>query len=98
MMWTLLVFALVGLLVGAGARLFYPQRQPGQILGTLALGLFGALGGGAISWLHWPFEENHFHVGNLILAFLGAMLTIAVSAVLRYARSVTGRASQAPSQ
>jgi uncharacterized membrane protein YeaQ/YmgE (transglycosylase-associated protein family) len=98
MLWSLLVFAVVGLLAGAGARLFYPERRFGHVLGTLSLGLIGALAGGAASWLQWPFEESHLHYGNLILAALGAALFIGVSAALRCAEGLAGRRSQSPSQ
>src|SRR4051812_25021498 len=98
MMWSLLVFALVGLLAGAAARLFYPERHPRHVAQTLALGLLGSLGGGAISWLVWPFEESLFHYGNLTLAVLGAALVISVSAILTYAQGLAGRQSQAPSE
>jgi len=34
----LIVFTLIGLLIGAAARIFYPGRRPMHILGTMALG------------------------------------------------------------
>src|SRR3954454_7654091 len=99
MMWGLLVLALIGALAGAGARLFYSQRQTGQVLWTLILGLLGGLGGGAASWLAWPFEESRIHFGNLILAALGAVLVLVVTAVLAHAENAAaGGQSQVPSQ
>jgi uncharacterized membrane protein YeaQ/YmgE (transglycosylase-associated protein family) len=98
MLLGLLVFALIGVLAGTAARLFYSQRQTGQVIWTLILGLIGGLGGGAISWLPWPFEENRFHSGNLALAALGAALVLAVAAALAYAQDLAVRQSQAPSQ
>lgn len=98
MFWSLLVFALIGLLVGAAARLFYLGRQPGHIVQNLALGLFGALGGGVISWWPWPFEESRFHIGNLILAFLAAVVAIGIAAGLSYAQERAVQQSQTPSQ
>lgn len=89
-MWNLLIFALLGLLVGAGARLLYPGRQPVRILGTLVLGAIGAVVGGLISWSQWPAVDDQFHSGNLILSFLGATIAIAACAGLAYARSVSG--------
>lgn len=98
MMWSLLVFALVGLLAGAAARLFYSERQFGRIAQTLALGLVAAVSGGAISWWQWPFEESRFHLGNLIVAFLAAVLVIGVSAGLGYAQELAAQRSQTPIQ
>jgi uncharacterized membrane protein YeaQ/YmgE (transglycosylase-associated protein family) len=97
MMWSLLVFALIGVLAGAGARLFYSQRQTGEVIRTLGLGLLGALGGVAVSWLTWPFEESRFHFGNLALAALGAALLLGVAAALAYAQDRAARQSQIPS-
>ena len=98
MLWSLLVFAVVGLLAGAGARLFYPDRQAGHVLVSLLLGLFGGLGGGAVSWFQWPYEESQFHTGNLILALLGATLVIGVAAGRSYAERLVGWKSQSSNQ
>jgi uncharacterized membrane protein YeaQ/YmgE (transglycosylase-associated protein family) len=89
-MSNLLVFAVIGLLAGTAARMFYPGRQPARILGTLTLGLVGALGGGLISWLYWPPEEGQFHSGNLVVSLLGAVTVIGVWAGMSYARSLSG--------
>jgi uncharacterized membrane protein YeaQ/YmgE (transglycosylase-associated protein family) len=89
-MSNILVFAVIGLFVGAAARLLYPGRQPMRILGTMLLGMVGALGGGMISWSAWPLEEGQFHSGNLLVAILGAGIVIAFGSVVSYARSVSG--------
>jgi uncharacterized membrane protein YeaQ/YmgE (transglycosylase-associated protein family) len=88
-MWNLLVFAVIGLLAGAAARVFYPGRQPTQILGTLALGMVGALAGGMISWLYWPAVDGQFQSGNLLMSILGAMTVIVSWAGVAYARSIS---------
>ena len=64
-MLNLLVFAVIGLLVGSAARLFYPGRQALHIFGTLLLGMIGAVVGGMFSWNYWPASENQFDAGNL---------------------------------
>ena len=89
-MLNLLVFAVVGLLAGTAARMFYPGRQPARVLGTLVLGLVGALGGGVVSWLYWPPVEDQLHSGNLVLSMLGALTVIGVWAGVTYARSLGG--------
>jgi uncharacterized membrane protein YeaQ/YmgE (transglycosylase-associated protein family) len=45
------VFA--GLIVGAIGRLLVPGRQSLGLFGTIALGIVGALAGGAVSWGLW---------------------------------------------
>jgi uncharacterized membrane protein YeaQ/YmgE (transglycosylase-associated protein family) len=92
MSWNLPVFAVIGLLAGAAARMLYPGRQLLPTLGTLALGTAGGLVGGMISWASWPEVDGQFQSGNLILSILGAWLVIAVGAGVSYARSLAGHA------
>jgi uncharacterized membrane protein YeaQ/YmgE (transglycosylase-associated protein family) len=87
-MWNVIVFAVIGLLAGAAARLFYPGRRPTRIMATMMIGLLGAVGGGMISWLWWRPEYPEFHSGNLILSILGAAIVIAFGAVVSYQRSL----------
>ncbi len=91
MSWNLLVFSLIGLFAGAGARLFNPDRRPRKILATLALGTAGAVLGGLISWLMWAPEETAVHTGALLLSFLGAGLGLGFWRGVAYARSLRGR-------
>lgn len=65
----LLWWALVGLVVGALARLVLPGEQPLGILGTALYGIGGALLGGIIA--------NALDVGR-ILEFIIAVLTAAI--------------------
>jgi uncharacterized membrane protein YeaQ/YmgE (transglycosylase-associated protein family) len=90
-MSTLLVFAGVGLLVASAARLFYPGRQPLHILGTMVLGMIGALAGGMFSWNYWPALEDQFDSGNLLLSAVGAVVVIVLWAGVAYKRSLAGR-------
>jgi uncharacterized membrane protein YeaQ/YmgE (transglycosylase-associated protein family) len=85
-MWNLLVFALVGLLAGAAARVFYTARQPMQIPGTMLVGIPGALGGGVLSRAFWPAVEGQFAYGNLLLSLLGAVLGIVSRAGMGYSQ------------
>jgi len=89
-MLNLFVFAVIGLLVGSAARLFYPGRQPLHIMGTLLLGMTGALVGGMFSWNYWPASENQFDAGNLLLSTLGAMALIVAWAGFAYKRNLAG--------
>ncbi len=85
MMYHLLAFALIGLLAGVAARDFYPSQHPMRALGTLGSGMIGAVGGGLPSWATWPAVASHVRLGNLIMAFLGSVLVIVVSAGVAYA-------------
>ena len=89
-MWNLLVYAVIGLFAGAAARLLYPGRQPVQIVGTMVIGMVGALAGGMASWSVWPNVDHQFASGNLILSVVGAMTFIALWAGVAYQRSLRG--------
>jgi uncharacterized membrane protein YeaQ/YmgE (transglycosylase-associated protein family) len=45
-MGSLLVFIIVGLIIGVLARALLPGRDPIGILGTIAVGMIGAIAGG----------------------------------------------------
>jgi uncharacterized membrane protein YeaQ/YmgE (transglycosylase-associated protein family) len=85
-MWDLVVFAVIGLLAGAAARLLYPGREPMKILGTLVLGMGGSLIGGLISWAIWPAVEGRLFFGALLTSLSGAMLVLAAWAIVVFAR------------
>ena len=86
------VFVVAGicLLAGAAARLMYPGRQSSHILGTMLIGLIGAVGGGMVSWSWWPSVQDQFQTGNLIVSILGAIAAIMLWAVFAYRRSLGG--------
>lgn len=89
-MENMVVFAAIGLLTGAAARLLYPGRRSLHILGTLLIGISGAMVGGMISWSWWPAVDGAFHTGNLGLSVLGAMVAIVLWAGVAYQRSLRG--------
>jgi uncharacterized membrane protein YeaQ/YmgE (transglycosylase-associated protein family) len=88
-MWDLFVFALIGLLAGAAARIWYPGREPMQVLGTMLLGMTGAVLGGMLSWAIWPDLDGQFHAGALLTSLCGAVLAVLGSACWVYARSIS---------
>jgi uncharacterized membrane protein YeaQ/YmgE (transglycosylase-associated protein family) len=61
-----------------------------HILGTMLVGIVGAVIGGMISWIWWPAVDGEFHTGNLILSVLGAMTAIVLWAGIAYRRSLRG--------
>ena len=89
-MRNLLVFAALGLLTGAAARLLYPGRRSMHVVGTMLIGIIGAVAGGMISWLWWPEVDGDFRTGNLIVSLAGAMTAIALWAGVAYKRSLSG--------
>jgi uncharacterized membrane protein YeaQ/YmgE (transglycosylase-associated protein family) len=90
MLLNLVVFVLIGLLVGGAARLFYPGRQPRRVVGTQVLGMVCALLGGLLSWAFWPEVDNQFSSGALLLSLLSAVFGVVFWAIVSYARSVSG--------
>ncbi len=76
MLWSLLTWALFGLIVGAIARLLYPGRQPMGILATMALGIIGSLLGGFIAWLFGFGGEQPLQGAGWILSIVGALIVV----------------------
>ena len=80
LLWTLLI----GLVVGALAKLIMPGRDPGGVIVTMLLGVAGAFAatfvGRAVGWYAQPGEG-----AGLIASVLGAI------AVLAIYRAVMGR-------
>jgi uncharacterized membrane protein YeaQ/YmgE (transglycosylase-associated protein family) len=92
MSWNLVVFALIGLFAGGAARLFYPGRQFMHILGTMVLGMTGALLGGLLSWSIWSAEAGDIHTAALLLSLLGALLALVLWPGTVYVRRLRGAA------
>jgi len=91
-----LVFAAIGLLTGSAARLLYPGRRFIHVLGTMFVGGFGAVVGGALSWNWWPAEVGDFHTGNLVVSVLGAAVAIVLWVGVGYQRSFHRVGAAAP--
>lgn len=89
-MESFLVFAVIGLLAGGSARLLFPGRRPTRVLGTMLIGMIGAVIGGAMSWGLWPAVDGEFHSGNLLLSVLGAAIVIALWSGVAYVRGLSG--------
>jgi uncharacterized membrane protein YeaQ/YmgE (transglycosylase-associated protein family) len=84
MWWNLLIFAVIGLVAGAAARVFYPDRQPLRILITMLHGMVGSVLGGLISWVFWPEADGQFASGALVMSSLGAVLALLSWPALAY--------------
>jgi uncharacterized membrane protein YeaQ/YmgE (transglycosylase-associated protein family) len=79
-MFHIIGLMIIGLIVGALAKLIMPGRDPGGIFVTMLLGIAGALVGGffgRLLGLYGPGEN-----AGLIVSTLGAILLLALYRVL----------------
>jgi uncharacterized membrane protein YeaQ/YmgE (transglycosylase-associated protein family) len=89
MILNVLVWALFGLLAGVVAR--FIGKQPAQadplgIVYTILLGIAGAIIGGFIANLLFPWDINTFSIAGFIVAVLGALLLLFVYRLVTSAR------------
>lgn len=80
----IIVLAVLGLFVGAVARLLLPGPDPMGIVATILLGLAGTYIGGIFSWF-----VLHRHGAGLLISVAFAMLLLWLRR--RYVRSRQGR-------
>ena len=81
----LIVFLLVGLVVGVVARLLMPGPDPVGILGTIVVGCVGALIGGYLWTAVFGPNEGVAWIGSILMAM--ALLFL-------YRRLIVGRTSR----
>jgi uncharacterized membrane protein YeaQ/YmgE (transglycosylase-associated protein family) len=74
LLWFILIALLVGLVVGAIARLLVPGPTPMGLLGTAAAGIVGSLGAALVGRLIW----GPGYVPGWIASVLGAMAVVAL--------------------
>jgi uncharacterized membrane protein YeaQ/YmgE (transglycosylase-associated protein family) len=80
MMFSILGWIILGLIVGALAKLVMPGRDPGGILVTIVLGIVGALLGGWLGraiGLYGPNEAAGF-----VMALIGALILLGLYRLL----------------
>ncbi|BAZ21080.1 transglycosylase-associated protein [Kalymmatonema gypsitolerans NIES-4073] len=77
---SILAWVVLGLLAGAIAKAIYPGYQGGGILGTMFLGIVGAILGGTLVNLletgSFTLTAASFSIPGLFVAVLGAMIAI----------------------
>lgn len=78
-----LTWALLGLVVGALAKVLMPGKDPGGLLMTTLLGVVGALVGGWISTRLGLGAVSGFNVPSLVIATGGALLLLFANRKLR---------------
>lgn len=79
----ILALIVVGLVIGALARLIVPGPNPIGIIGTILVGLGGALGAGLIT--HYLVDPREDWVG-IVIAILCAAVLVAIFGRPRVAR------------
>jgi uncharacterized membrane protein YeaQ/YmgE (transglycosylase-associated protein family) len=86
----ILAMLIIGLIVGALAKLFMPGKDPGGIIVTTLLGIAGSFVAGflgrAVGWYRDPASGP-----GIIASILGAMILLAIYRVIigrRHARTV----------
>ena len=79
-MFGVLAWILFGLIVGALAKLIMPGRDPGGLLATIAIGIVGALIGGAIGRAlgFYGTQQN----AGWLMSIVGAIVLLAIYRVI----------------
>jgi len=85
---SVIVWVLLGLVAGAIAKMISRGPEPGGILGTMIVGIAGAMLGGFV-WNLLTGNDGYgdFDIGGIIIAVVGALLVLAI-----YERMVARRA------
>jgi uncharacterized membrane protein YeaQ/YmgE (transglycosylase-associated protein family) len=78
-MFNIIGLLVVGLIIGAIARLIKPGRQALGIVGTLLLGVAGALIGGLVASFLGTGEIFELNIIGFIVAVIAAFLLIGVA-------------------
>jgi uncharacterized membrane protein YeaQ/YmgE (transglycosylase-associated protein family) len=79
-MMSILAWIVLGLIAGAIAKAVYPGRQGGGILGTMLLGIIGAVVGGSLYNLLTTgtitLTAAGLSIGGVVVAVLGAIVAL----------------------
>lgn len=86
MLWTIISAIVVGLIVGALARLVMPGKQNIGVLMTIVLGVLGSLIG---SWLVYQLGYNNSNGGWEVIPFIVGII-VAIVLIAAYL-AITGR-------
>ncbi|OGE24206.1 hypothetical protein A2688_03130 [Candidatus Daviesbacteria bacterium RIFCSPHIGHO2_01_FULL_38_8] len=78
----ILTWIVLGLIAGSVANLIDPRPSRGGLLGSLVLGIIGALVGGFLASLFLGVGITGFNLTSLIVATLGALLMLWIGRML----------------
>lgn len=89
LIWFIIVLFVVGLIVGAIARLIVPGRDPMGLLGTAALGIVGSFIGGFLGYILFRKDaaEGAFQPAQFLGSLIGAVIALLIW------RAISGRRS-----
>ncbi|HXC95207.1 MAG TPA: GlsB/YeaQ/YmgE family stress response membrane protein [Edaphobacter sp.] len=83
LLWT----ALIGLVVGAIAKLIMPGKDPGGIWVTMLIGIAGSFVGTWIGRMVGHYGENDS--AGFLMSLVGALILLGIYHLIRRARSTT---------
>jgi uncharacterized membrane protein YeaQ/YmgE (transglycosylase-associated protein family) len=79
LIYSVVSWAVFGLIIGAIARLVMPGKQSMSWLMTMLLGVIGSFAGGAISYFVFgPGPNGAMQPAGWIMSFVGALVVLAV--------------------
>jgi uncharacterized membrane protein YeaQ/YmgE (transglycosylase-associated protein family) len=79
----LLGWLILGLAAGAIAKAIHKGAEPGGLLGTLTVGVLGAIVGGLVASAAGIGEiDSFFSIGTWLIAIAGALVLLTVYSVL----------------
>jgi uncharacterized membrane protein YeaQ/YmgE (transglycosylase-associated protein family) len=78
MLYSILAWAVFGLIAGAIARFVLPGEQPMGTMMTMVLGIVGSFVGGGVSRLVFGGGEGLVQPSGWIMSILGAVIVLAV--------------------
>ena len=81
-----LTWILLGLVVGALAKLFMPGDDPGGIIVTILIGIVGAFLGGFIGSALGVGSVTGFNMMSILLAIVGSIILLVVYRFVKRAR------------
>jgi len=77
-MFSIIGFAIFGLIVGAIARFLLPGRQSMSIWMTMLLGVVGSFVGGFVSFLIFGSGQGALQTSGWIMSILGAIIALVI--------------------
>jgi uncharacterized membrane protein YeaQ/YmgE (transglycosylase-associated protein family) len=94
MIGELIAAIIIGIIAGYLGRLFLPGKDPMGFMGTVAVGIAGAL----VGWLLFTYllgigDKDKFDLGGIIGAIIGTMIVLLI---IRAVRGNSGRPAGRP--
>jgi len=73
-----IAWIIFGLIAGAIAKWIHPGKDPGGWIGSIIVGILGAMLGGWIGRLLGLGDVTGFNFGSFLLAILGSIILLAI--------------------